>query len=125
MNWMVINPVKIEVWEWKWLGRKRLEHLKTDTSSASISEFDREFNRRWLTKKEVSEMITINMIERDPSSYIELDGEGRINYSSKLEKEFDGNLSLLLSCIGDYIFLEEGAKQINYEKSIAEYRKGG
>ena len=81
---------------------------------------------KWQDKQEgVSEMITINMIERDPSSYIELDGEGRINYSSKLEKEFDGNLSLLLSCIGDYIFLEEGAKQINYEKSIAEYRKGG
>ena len=38
MRFLIPNPIKLEIWDWKWLGRKRWERHTTDCRD--ISRFD-------------------------------------------------------------------------------------
>jgi hypothetical protein len=65
-------------------------------------------------------MITINDFEGDPSNYIWGD-DCQLHIDSIFQKEFDGNLNLLIACCEDNA-TPEG---VNYCEAIKQFRKEG
>ncbi|MEW6096242.1 MAG: hypothetical protein AB1567_06925 [bacterium] len=74
-----------------------------------------------MTKKKGEGMLSLKDFEDNPSHYIYL-RPGQIVYESLFEKNFNGNLKLLLDSIEDNIFIdEEGEEKIDYDNAIRDY----
>ena len=63
-------------------------------------------------------MINIEQFAADPSKYVWGD-DCRITVDSVFEREFDGDLELLLDCCEDNVT----SKGINYHQAVEDYKR--
>lgn len=66
--------------------------------------------------------ITLSDIE-ERSDLIYINSKGQLVYESILEKSFDGDLKLLLSCCENNIITGDVEEYINFNKAIEDYKR--